>query len=148
MGCICFDKRRKVIFYIPSIQTPHRSVLQRGINCLSRENENHSFLKIWTLICKTPIKVTLFMKTWNDPTVITVILPQTIWLQTPIKVQFLTKVLKVKSSKSLGLISGTTFDDFPQFLRQFRWKINPDWTGMDPGTQKLITRRRRRRIEY
>ena len=52
------------------------------------------FGKTWTLTCKIQVKVTILMKTWNDPTVITVILPQPVWLETPIEVQFLTKVLK------------------------------------------------------
>ena len=37
----------------------------------------------------------IFMKIWNDPKVITVILPQAVSRKTPIEVQFLTKVLKV-----------------------------------------------------
>jgi hypothetical protein len=57
------------------------------------------FRKTWTLTCKLHIKGTIFMKTWNDPTVITVILPQPVWLETPIKVKCLTKVLKVIFSK-------------------------------------------------
>ena len=52
------------------------------------------FRETWTLTCKLFVKVTFFMKTWNDPTVITDILPQTISRTTPIEVQFLTKVLK------------------------------------------------------
>ena len=52
------------------------------------------FGKTLTLTCKLHIKVTILMKTWNDPTVITVILPQPVSRKTPIEVQFLTKVLK------------------------------------------------------
>ena len=52
------------------------------------------FGKTWTLTCKIRVEVTILMKTWNDPTVITVILPQPVSHKTPIKVQFLTKVLK------------------------------------------------------
>ena len=63
------------------------------------------FRKTWTLTCKLHIKGTIFMKTWNDPTVITVILPQPVWLETPIKVVCLTKVLKVIFSK--------VWDSFP-----------------------------------
>ena len=64
------------------------------------------FRETWTLTCKLHIKVTIFMKTWNDPTVITVILPQPVWLETPIEVQFLTKVLKVIFSKVWGSVWG------------------------------------------
>ena len=54
----------------------------------------HFCRETWTLTCKLHVKVTFFMKTWNDPTVITVILPQAVSGKTPIEVQFLTKVLK------------------------------------------------------
>ena len=40
---MCSEKGTWVIFYILNIQTPHISVLQREINCLNTENENHSF---------------------------------------------------------------------------------------------------------
>jgi hypothetical protein len=69
------------------------------------------FRKTWTLACKTRVKVTPFTKIWNDPTVNTNILPQPVSHKTPIEVQFLTKVLKVNFSKSLGLISGNIFND-------------------------------------
>ena len=52
------------------------------------------FWKTLTLTCKTRVKVTHLMKSWNDPTVNTSILPQVVWLETPIEVQFSTKVLK------------------------------------------------------
>jgi hypothetical protein len=42
MGCICFEQRRWVTFYVPNIYTPHRSALQREINCLNGENGNLS----------------------------------------------------------------------------------------------------------
>ena len=58
------------------------------------------FQKTWTLTCKTPVKVTFFMKICNDPTVITDILPQPVSRKTPIEVQFLTKVLEVIFQKS------------------------------------------------
>ena len=51
-------------------------------------------MKTLTLTCKTQVKVTLLMKTWNDPTVNTNILPQAVSRKTPIEHQFLTKVLK------------------------------------------------------
>ena len=50
------------------------------------------FRKTWTLTCKLRVKVTFFMKTWNDPTVITVILPQPVSHKPIIKVEFLTEV--------------------------------------------------------
>ncbi len=53
------------------------------------------FMKTWTLTCKTRVKVTLLMKTWNDPTVITNILPQAVSRKTPIEDQFLTEVWNV-----------------------------------------------------
>ena len=53
------------------------------------------FMKTWTLTFRTQVKVTLLMKTWNDPTVNTNILPQAVSRKTPIENQFLTKVLKV-----------------------------------------------------
>ena len=43
MGCICFEQRKLILFYILNIYTPHISVLQREINCLNRENENCGF---------------------------------------------------------------------------------------------------------
>ena len=43
IGCICFEQRRWVIFYVLNIYTPHISVLQREINWLNREYENHGF---------------------------------------------------------------------------------------------------------
>ena len=43
MGCICFEQRRWVMFYVLNIYTPHISALQRGINCLNRENGNWCF---------------------------------------------------------------------------------------------------------
>ena len=51
------------------------------------------FGEILTLTCKTLVKVTCFMKTWNDPTVNTNILPQMVSHKTIIKVYVLTKVL-------------------------------------------------------
>ena len=58
--------------------------------------------KTWTLTCKTRVKVTIFIKFRNDPTVITVTLPQAVFRKTPIEVQVLTKVLKVICSKVRG----------------------------------------------
>ena len=110
MGSICFEKRRRVIFHILNTETPHISVLQREINCLNRENENLSFRETWTLTCKTQVKVTLFIKIWNDPTVITVTLPQDLSHKLMMKVWVLTKVLKVILS-SLGLSVGSTIDN-------------------------------------
>ena len=52
------------------------------------------FEKALTLTCKTHVKRTFFVKTWNDPTVITGILPQTVPRETIIKVKCLTKVLE------------------------------------------------------
>ena len=63
------------------------------------------FRKTLTLTCKTPVKVTFFIKIWNDPTVITVILTQPVWLETPIEVQFLTKVMSICCSQ--------VWDSFP-----------------------------------
>ena len=60
------------------------------------------FGKTWTLTCKMPVKVTCFIKIWNDPTVNTVILLQPVWLETPIEVQIFTKMLKVIFSKVWG----------------------------------------------
>ena len=92
-GIYLFRKKRWVIFFILNIWTPHISVLQREINCLNREHENHGFQETWTLTCKTRVKVTLLMKTWNDPTVITNILPQADSHKTILKVGFCTTVL-------------------------------------------------------
>ena len=43
IGCICFEQRRWVIFYVLNIYTPHISVLQREMICLNIENENWAF---------------------------------------------------------------------------------------------------------
>ena len=51
------------------------------------------FGKAWTLTCKLHVKVTFFMKTWNDATVNTNILAYTLSHKPITKVQFLTKVL-------------------------------------------------------
>ena len=64
------------------------------------------FGKTWTLTCKTHVKVTFFIKIWNDPMVIPVILPQAVSRKTPLKVQFLTKVLKRIFPKVWGSIWG------------------------------------------
>ena len=52
------------------------------------------FWQICTLTCNTHVKVTFFMKTWNDPAVITDILPQAVSPKPIIKVKLLTKVSK------------------------------------------------------
>ena len=39
--------------------------------------EIHILEKTCTLTCKAYVKVMMFMKTWNDPTINTNILPQT-----------------------------------------------------------------------
>ena len=43
MGYLCFETKRWVILYIQRKETPDTPVLQRGINCLNRENENRGF---------------------------------------------------------------------------------------------------------
>ena len=69
------------------------SVLQREINCLNKQKID-VFEKTWTLTCKTHVKVTCFTKTWNEPTVTTDILPQTIPRKAVTQVKCLTKVLE------------------------------------------------------
>ena len=54
---------------------------------------------IMTLTCKTHVEVAIYMKTWNDPTVITDILPQTVPLKHIIKVELWTRVLISISGK-------------------------------------------------
>jgi len=54
------------------------------------------FQKMLTLTRKTRVKVIIFVKTRNDPRVITVILPQTVSHKPIIKIQCLTKVLIFK----------------------------------------------------
>ena len=53
-----------------------------------------------TLTCITRVKVMICMKTCNDPTVITDILPQAVPRKISIENQFLTKALKVIFKKS------------------------------------------------
>ena len=65
----------------------------------NREMKIRVFQKTLTLTCKTQVKVMILMKTWNDPTVITDILPYTISHKPMIEVQFLTEVLKYISPK-------------------------------------------------
>lgn len=110
MGYICLGERRWVILYLLRIETPHTSVLQRELNCLSREDENQGFRETWTLTCGTRVKVMIFIKTWHDPTVITDVSPQSISRKTPIEVKILTKVLKSVFS-SMGFNFETLFDN-------------------------------------
>ena len=63
------------------------------------------FRGTWTLSCNTLVTVMNFMNTWNDPTVITDILPQTISPKTQITVQFLPKVMNIVFSQ--------VWDSFP-----------------------------------
>ena len=94
MGYICFGRRtwlycrfwtNKRLTYLSSKE---KSIVQ------TKEMRIEVFGKTWTLTCKLHIKITFFMKTWNDPTVTTHILPQTVPRKTIIKVKFLTNMLK------------------------------------------------------
>jgi hypothetical protein len=60
---MCSEKRRWVIFYILNILKPHISVVQKIINCLSRENENQGFLQNMDFDCKPRVKVIILMNT-------------------------------------------------------------------------------------
>ena len=88
------------------------------------------FGKTWTLTRKTPVKVTCFIKIWNDPTVNTHISPQTISYKTIVKVKLLTKV-----SKS---IFPKVWDSFP---RQYSTMWRNSWGKFD---KKLIWTRLKR----
>jgi hypothetical protein len=101
-----WEKKMGYILYSKKINASHMCPPRRNILFAQGKWKSGFSGKTWTLICKTRVKVTLLMKTWNDPTVITVILPQPVWLETPIKVQFLTKVLKVIFSKVWGSVWG------------------------------------------
>ena len=89
------DKKRWDIFYIPRVWRPHISVLQREINRLNQENGNWCFGENMDSDLQITCQSHFFLKIWNDPTVITDILPQPVSRKTPIEVGFLTKVLKV-----------------------------------------------------
>ena len=64
------------------------------------------FQKMLTLTRKTRVKVIIFVKTRNDPRVITVISPQAVSHKPIIKMQFLTKVLKSIFSEVWGSVLG------------------------------------------
>ena len=85
--------------------------------------------KTWTLTCKTLIKVTCFMEPWNDPTVVTDILPQPVSRKTPIEVQFLTNVLE------------STFSDKPVNLKNIKNGIGYEISASGPQYQvRLVAR--------
>ena len=67
MGYIVYSKNIKRLACLSSKET---SIVER------EKLKIKVFGKTWTLTCKSHIKVTFFMKTRNDPTVITVTLPQ------------------------------------------------------------------------
>jgi hypothetical protein len=76
---------------------------------------------------KTPIKIALFMKLWNDSTVITNILPQTVSLKTTIKNQCLTNVVKSIFAKvwdsfprQYSIISRNSYSKFDENSTQTR----------------------------
>ena len=118
-GIYLFRKRKR-LYSILSAYKRLTYVPKKQIHCLNRENKIKVFGKTWTLTCKTRVEVTLLMRTWNDPTVITVILPQLVSHKPIIKVQFLTKVLKSIFPKVL--------DSFPKqysiIWRSFCSKFN------------------------
>ena len=81
------------------------------------------FMKIWTFTFKTRVKVTLSMKTWNDPTVITDTLPQAVSHQTPIENQFLAKVFKVLFSE----VWDSNLKQYLTIWTGFGGKFNDNW---------------------
>ena len=92
---------------------------------------------ILTSTCKTRVKVTLLMKTWNDPTVIMDMLPQRFVIKPIWKCSFWHKCWNPYFQESAPHFL-RIFDDLIKFLRQIRWKFDPDWIKMVPGTRKSI----------
>ena len=64
------------------------------------------------------------MKTWNDPTVITDILPQTVSPKSIIEVQCLIQLLKLCFSGNRIFF----------LLGQFWWQLDPEWIIRVPGS--------------
>ena len=94
------------------------------------------FGKTLTFTCKTQVKVTLLMKTWNDPTVITVILPQPVSHKPIIEVRFLTKVLKSIFPKVWDSFPGQYLTIWRSFCGNFddsSIRTRLEWS---PGSQK------------
>ncbi len=67
---------------------------------------------------------------------ITDILPWTVSLKHDINLVF-DRSVEIHFSKSLGLISGTIFNDLSQFLRLISRQFDPDWIRMVQGTWKI-----------
>ena len=88
-----WEKKMGYILYSKHINASHICPPKRNQLFKQRKWELSVFGKTLTFTCKLHIKVMCFIKFWNDPTVIPVILPQPVWLETPSKVQFLAKVL-------------------------------------------------------
>ena len=105
-------KKMGYIVYFKNINASHICPPKRKSIVWTEKMKIKFWGEILTLTCKTRVKVTIFIKVWNDPIVITVTLPQPVWLETPIEVQFLTKVLTVIFSKN----SGTQFG---VYIRRF-----------------------------
>jgi hypothetical protein len=61
---------------------------------------------MWTLTCKTHVKVIWSMNTWNDPTVITEMLPPTVSPKSIMKLEFLTEVFIFNLPKIWGSVLG------------------------------------------
>ena len=86
-GIYLFRKQKMgYIQYSKNINASHICPPNRNTSFEQRKCKNVVSAKSWTMTCKTHVKVTCCMKTWNDPTVITDILPQTIPRKTIIKV--------------------------------------------------------------
>jgi hypothetical protein len=87
--------------------------------------------KIWGLTRKKNVKVTLFMKTRNDPTVITDTLPQTASPKTiiSVEVEVLTKVLNSMVSK----VQASLIEQYSTVWRSFCGNFNDNsiWTGLE-----------------
>ena len=91
-GIYWFWKKGGVILYVRRKWYLPISVLQRGTICLNGRNSDLCVGEIYTFTCNTHVKITFFMNSWVDPTVITYILAQTVSLETIIKSELCTKV--------------------------------------------------------
>ena len=100
-----WKKMMGYISYSKEINPSHICRLKKNKQ-FKQINKIMVFGRTWTLTCKMPIKVMICLRTWNDSTVITDILPHPVSHKTTTKVYLLTKGLKSIFSK--------VWDSFPR----------------------------------
>jgi hypothetical protein len=101
-----FGKKKNAWYSISQeIQATHICPLKKN-QLLERQNKINLSRRMWTLTCKTHVKVIWSMNTWNDPTVITEMLPPTVSPKSIMKLEFLTEVFIFNLPKIWGSVLG------------------------------------------